>query len=126
MAGYVEGIDRTQATLFPDRLEDVVGADNPVRVIDAFVGALDLGELGFARAVPTTMGRPGYHPAVLLKLYVHGYLNRIPSSRRLEREAARNVELMWLTGRLAPDHSEQAVSAASTAFPPFRSTSIAM
>src|SRR3712207_4880525 len=104
MAGYVEGVDRTQATLFPDRLEDLVGADNPVRVIDAFVGALDLGELGFARAVPTTMGRPCYHPAVLLKLYVYGYLNRIASSRRLEREAARNVELMWLTGRLTPDH----------------------
>ena len=104
MAGYVEGVDRTQATLFPDRLDDLVGADNPVRVIDAFVEALDLRELGFARAVPTTMGRPCYHPAVLLKLYVYGYLNRIPSSRRLEREAARNVELMWLTGRLAPDH----------------------
>jgi transposase len=104
MAGYVEGVDRTQATLFPDRLDDFVDADNPVRVVDAFVDALDLRELGFSRAVPTTMGRPGYHPAVLLKLYVYGYLNRIASSRRLEREAARNVELMWLTGRLAPDH----------------------
>jgi transposase len=104
MAGYVEGVDRTQATLFPDRLEDYVGEDNPVRVVDAFVEALDLRELGFTRSVPTTMGRPGYHPAVLLKLYVYGYLNRIASSRRLEREAARNLELMWLTGRLAPDH----------------------
>jgi transposase len=104
MAGYVEGVDRTQVTLFPDRLEDYVGEDNPVRVVDAFVEALDLRELGFTRSVPTTMGRPGYHPAVLLKLYVYGYLNRIASSRRLEREVARNLELMWLTGRLAPDH----------------------
>src|ERR687893_131217 len=104
MAGYVEGVDRGQATLFPDRLDDFVDADNPVRVIDAFVDALDLRDLGFVRALPTIMGRPGYHPAVLLKLYVYGYLNRIASSRRLEREAARNVELMWLTGRLAPDH----------------------
>src|SRR3712207_4040472 len=104
MAGYVEGADRNQATLFPDRLDDFVGADNPVRVVDAFVDALDLRELGFTRAAPALTGRPGYHPAVLLKLYVYGYLNRIASSRRLEREAARNVELMWLTGRLAPDH----------------------
>jgi transposase len=104
MAGYIEGVDRSQATLFPDRLDDFVDADNSVRAIDAFVDALDLRELGFARALPTTMGRPGYHPAVLLKLYVYGYLNRIGSSRRLEREAARNVELMWLTGRLVPDH----------------------
>jgi transposase len=104
MAGYVEGVDRNQATLFPDRLDDFGDADNPVRVADAFVDALDLGELGFSRAVAASIGRPGYHPAVLLKLYVYGYLNRIASSRRLEREAARNVELMWLTGRLAPDH----------------------
>jgi transposase len=104
MAGYVEGVDRGQATLFPDRLDDVVEADNPVRVVDAFVDALDLRELGFSRAAPAATGRPGYHPAVLLKLYVYGYLNRIASSRRLEREALRNVELMWLTGRLAPDH----------------------
>ena len=104
MAGYVEGVDRGQATLFPDRLDDVVDADNPVRVIDALVDALDLHELGFARALPTAMGRPGYHPALLLKLYVYGYLNRVASSRRLEREAGRNVELMWLTGRLVPDH----------------------
>src|SRR3546814_15838260 len=105
MAGSVEGVDRGQATLFPDRLEDFVDEHNPVRVVDALVDALDLRELGFARAVPTTLGRSGYHPAVLLKLYVYGYLNRIPSSRRLEREASRNVELMWLTGRLAPDHT---------------------
>ena len=104
MTGYVEGADRNQATLFPDRLDDFVGTDNPVRVVDAFVDALDLGELGFTRAAPASTGRPGYHPAVLVKLYVYGYLNRIASSRRLEREAARNVELMWLIGRLAPDH----------------------
>ena len=104
MAGYVEGVDRTQATLCPDRLDNFVDADHPVRVVDAFVEALALRELGFARATAASTGRPGYHPAVLLKLYIYGYLNRIASSRRLEREAARNVELMWLTGRLAPDH----------------------
>jgi transposase len=104
MAGYVEGVERTQAMLFPDRLDDFVDCDNPVRVVDAFVDALDLRELGFTRAAPASTGRPGYHPAMLLKLYVYGYLNRIASSRRLEREAARNVELMWLTGQLAPDH----------------------
>jgi transposase len=84
-------------------LDDYVCEDNPVRVIDAFVDELDFATLGFERAVPADTGRPGYHPAVLLKLYIYGYLNRIPSSRRLEREAQRNVELMWLTGRLAPD-----------------------
>jgi transposase len=104
MTGYVEGVDRAQTTLFPDRLEDYVAGDNPVRVVDAFVEALDLRDLRFARAVPKSMGRPGYHPGTLLKLYIYGYLNRIQSSRRLEREAARNVELMWLTGRLVPDH----------------------
>src|SRR3712207_6755647 len=104
MAGYVEGFDRTQAMLFPDRLDDFVDSNNPVRVVDAFVDALDLRELGFTRAAAASIGRPGYHPAVLLKLYIYGYLNRIASSRRLEREAARNVELMCLTGRLAPDH----------------------
>src|SRR5918997_456106 len=104
MAGYVEGVERGQATLFPDRLDDFIEADNPVRVVDAFVDALDLRELGFSRAAPAPTGRPGYHPGVLLKLYVYGYLNRVASSRRLEREAQRNVELMWLTGRLAPDH----------------------
>lgn len=104
MAGYVEGVDRSQATFLPDRLDDFVDANNPVRVVDAFVDALDLRGLGFVRAVPSSTGRPGYHTAVLLKLYVYGYLDRIPSSRRLEREAGRNVELMWLTGRLIPDH----------------------
>jgi transposase len=90
--------------LFPERLEDYVAEDNPVRVIDVFVDELDLGQLGFGGVVPEATGRPGYHPSVLLKLYVYGYLNRVQSSRRLEREAGRNVEVMWLTGRLVPDH----------------------
>ncbi len=103
MKRFVEGEDRRQATLLPDCIEDYVSEENPVRVIEAFVAALDLAELGFEGVVPERTGRPGYHPATLLKLYVYGYLNRIPSSRRLEREAGRNLELMWLTGRLAPD-----------------------
>jgi len=104
MKRFIEGLDRGQGTLFPEHLEDWVGEDNPVRVIDVFVDELDLGGLGFDRVQPETTGRPGYHPAVLLKLYIYGYLNRVQSSRRLEREAGRNVEVMWLTGRLAPDH----------------------
>jgi len=104
MKRFIEGIDRGQSTLFPERLEDWVGEDNAVRVIDVFVDELDLGGLGFDRVRPEATGRPGYHPAMLLKLYVYGYLNRVQSSRRLEREAGRNVEVMWLTGRLAPDH----------------------
>lgn len=104
MSGYIEGTDRGQATLFPDRLEDWIGEDNPVRVIDLFVDEIDLSQLGFARACPASTGWPGYHPSVLLKLFIYGYLNRVPSSRALEREAGRNVEVMWLTGRLAPDH----------------------
>jgi transposase len=104
MKRFVEGVDRSQSTLFPDRLEDWIGADNPVRVVDVFVDELDLGGLGFGRVEPLATGRPGYHPAALLKLYIYGYLNRVQSSRRLEREAGRNVEVMWLTGRLVPDH----------------------
>jgi len=104
MKRFVEGVDRGQSTLFPDRLEDWVGTDNAVRVIDAFVEALDLAELGFWRVDPKATGRPSYHPSVLLKLYIYGYLNRVQSSRRLEREAGRNVEVIWLTGRLVPDH----------------------
>jgi len=104
MKRFIEGIDRGQSTLFPERLEDWVGEDNAVRVIDVFVDELDLGGLGFDRVRPEATGRPGYHPAMLLKLYVYGYLNRVQSSRRLERDAGRNVEVMWLTGRLAPDH----------------------
>ncbi|MPZ12478.1 MAG: IS1182 family transposase, partial [Kiloniellaceae bacterium] len=104
MRRFVEGLDRGQSTLFPDCLEDWVGEENPVRMIDVFVDELELGGLGFGRVDPKATGRPSYHPAVLLKLYVYGYLNRVQSSRRLEREAGRDVEVMWLTGRLAPDH----------------------
>jgi transposase len=104
MKRFVEGVDRAQGSMFPERLEDWIGADNPVRVIDVFVDELDLGGLGFDRVEPRETGRPGYHPSDLLKLYIYGYLNRVQSSRRLEREAGRNVEVMWLTGRLAPDH----------------------
>lgn len=103
MGRFVEGEDRSQPTLLPSCLDDYVGEDNPARVIDVFVDELDLGELGFA-VTPAATGRPAYHPGTLLKLYVYGYLNRVPSSRRLEREAGRNVEVMWLTGKLAPDH----------------------
>jgi transposase len=99
MRRFVEGIDRAQSTLFPE-----FGEDNPVRVIDVFVDELDLAELGFSGVEPEATGRPSYHPSVLLKLYIYSYLNRVQSSRRLEREALRNVEVMWLTGRLAPDH----------------------
>jgi transposase len=104
MRRFIEGEDRSQSTLFPDRLEDWINEDNPVRVVDVFVDELDLGGLGFVRVAPRETGRPGYHPSVLLKLYIYGYLNRVQSSRRLERESGRNVEVMWLTGRLAPDH----------------------
>ena len=103
MKRFVEGEDRTQVTLLPECLDDYVDAENAVRVIEVFVDELDLGELGFVGVEPLATGRPSYHPAVLLKIYIYGYLNRIQSSRRLEREAQRNVELMWLTGRLRPD-----------------------
>lgn len=101
MSRFIEGSDRRQRMLLPDCIDDYVAEDSPVRVVDIFVGELDLGELGFEGAAVT--GRPGYHPATMLKLYVYGYLNQVQSSRRLEREAGRNVELMWLTGKLAPD-----------------------
>jgi transposase len=104
MKRFVEGVDRGQTTLFPDCLEDWIAEDNPVRVIDVFVDELDLADLGFSGAAPEATGRPSYHPSVLLKLYIYGYLNRVQSSRRLEREAGRNVEVMWLTGHLASDH----------------------
>src|SRR4249920_328532 len=103
MKRFIEGEHRNQTTLLPECLDDYIAEDNPVRAIDAFVEELDLMQLGFAGADPAVTGRPAYHPAVLLKIYIYGYLNRIGSSRRLEREAQRNVELMWLTGRLAPD-----------------------
>jgi len=104
MKGFVEGADRGQSTFLPECLDDWIGEDNPVRVIDAFVEALDLAELGFDGVEPEATGRPSYHPSVLLRLYIYGYLNRVQSSRRLEREAGRNFEVMWLLGRLAPDH----------------------
>ena len=104
MRRFVEGIDRAQSTLFPECLEDCIDESNPVRVIDAFVEELDLLGLGFDGVAPEVTGRPSYHPSALLKLYIYGYLNRVQSSRRLEHEAGRNVEVMWLTRRLAPDH----------------------
>ena len=102
MSGFIKGEDRHQATLFPERLDDYVAEDSPVRVIDVFIDDLDISGLGFKTQANDT-GRPAYHPTTMLKVYVYGYLNRVQSSRRLEREAQRNVELMWLTGRLAPD-----------------------
>jgi transposase len=103
MKRFVVGDDRSQSTLFPERLDEYLGEDNPVRAIDVLVDELDLGELGFSGVKPEATGRPAYHPATLLKIYVYGYLNRVQSSRRLERECQRNVELLWLTGRLMPD-----------------------
>src|SRR6267378_1801407 len=103
MKRYVVGQDRSQSTLFPEVRDDYIAEDNPVRVVDVFVDELDLKDLDFDGAEPEATGRPSYHPATLLKIYIYGYLNRIQSSRRLERETQRNVELMWLSGRLAPD-----------------------
>jgi transposase len=103
MGRFIEGADRRQATLLPDTIEDYVGDENPVRVIDAFVEMLDLADLGFDGVIPEETGRPSYHPATMLKIYVYGYLNQVQSSRGLERECHRNLELIWLTGRLAPD-----------------------
>src|SRR5262252_2548939 len=103
MKRFVEGEDRRQGALLPHCLDDYVTENNPVRVIEAFIDELDLVTLGFDGVVPEITGRPAYHPATLLKIYLYGYLNRVQSSRRLERETQRNIELMWLTGRLAPD-----------------------
>ena len=103
MAGFIEGLDRGQCSMFPARLDDYVAEDNPVRAVDAFIDGLDLAALGFANTVPADTGRPGYRPATMLKIYVYSYLNRIPASRRIERECQRNIELIWLTGQLAPD-----------------------
>src|SRR5437773_8178545 len=103
MHRFIDGEDRMQRALLPHSLEDYVGEENPVRVIEVFIDELDLAALGFAGMTPAATGRPAYHPATLLKIYLYGYLNRIQSSRRLEREAQRNIELMWLVGRLAPD-----------------------
>src|SRR5207237_1463148 len=99
----IDGEDRMQQALLPHSLEDYVGEENPVRVIEVFIDELDLAVLGFSGMTPAVTGRPAYHPSTLLKIYLYGYLNRVQSSRRLEREAQRNIELMWLTGRLAPD-----------------------
>src|SRR6187401_3038282 len=104
MKRFIEGQDRSQVTLLPECLDDYLAEDNPVRVVDVFVDELSLEKLGFEGAQPAATGRPSYHPSVLLKLYIYGYLNQVQSSRRLEREAGRNVEAMWLLGRLAPDH----------------------
>lgn len=104
MKRFVEGADRSQSMLLPECLDDWIDDENPVRVIDAFVDALDLAALGFGGVDPAATGRPAFHPSVLLKLYIYGYLNRVQSSRRLEREAGRNLELLWLLGRLVPDH----------------------
>ena len=104
MRRFVEGLDRGQSTRFPECLEDWIGEDNPVRVINVFVDELDLAERGFSVVDPQMTGRPSYHPSALLKLYIYGYLNQVQSSRRLERDAGRNVEVIWLTGRLVPGH----------------------
>jgi transposase len=103
MHRFIDGEDRLQQALLPHSLEDYVEEENPVRVIEAFIDELDLAGLGFSGMTPAATGRPAYHPSTLLKIYLYGYLNRLQSSRRLEREAQRNIELMWLTGRLAPD-----------------------
>src|SRR6185369_8541863 len=103
MRRFVEGADRGQWTLLPECLDDFIDESNPVRVVDAFVDALNLRKLGFDGVVPEATGRPSYHPSGLLKLYIYGYLNRIQSSRRLEREAGRNLEVIWLLRRLTPD-----------------------
>src|SRR5271154_5641911 len=104
MQGFVQGADRQQTTLLPECLDDWIDESNPVRAVDVFVDALELRDLGFEGVDPAATGRPAYHPSAMLKLYIYGYLNRVQSSRRLEREAGRNLEVMWLTGRLVPDH----------------------
>src|ERR1700692_2173189 len=103
MHRFIDGEDRMQPALLPHSLEDYVSEENPVRVIEVFIDELDLAGLGFSGMTPAATGRPAYPPSRLLKIYLYGYLNRVQSSRRLEREAQRNIELMWLTGRLAPD-----------------------
>lgn len=103
MPRFVEADSRAQATLFPERIDDYIDEDNPVRAIEAFVDMLDLEGIGFQGMMPKMTGRPAYHPSTMLKLYIYGYLNRIQSTRRLEQETGRNLELMWLLGRLRPD-----------------------
>ena len=104
MTRFIEGENRFQATLFPQRLDEYIADDNPVRVIEAFVNRLDLKDLGFERAEPSEMGRPAYDARVMLKIYVYGYMNRLNTTRVLEQETHRNVDLLWLTGWLKPDH----------------------
>src|ERR1700693_4313256 len=103
MKRFIQGADRTQVSLLPECVHGYVSEDNPVRVIEGFVEQLDLREMGFESVDPEATGRPAYHPSVLLKIYIYGYLNRVQSSRRLEHETQRNIELIWLTGRLMPD-----------------------
>tara|TARA_R110001599_G_scaffold303331_1_gene509207 strand:+ start:1252 stop:1551 length:300 start_codon:yes stop_codon:yes gene_type:complete len=96
MSGFIRGESRQQSALFPESLDDYISEDNPAGLLDAFVDSLNLGALGFDRVKPAPTGRPAYHPSILLKIYIYGYLNRIQSSRRLERETQRNIELIWL------------------------------
>ena len=117
MTRFVVGEDRNQSTLFPERLEDHLAEDNPVRAIDVFVDELELAGLGFGGVEPEATGRPAYHPATLLKIYVYGYLNRVQSSRRLERECQRNIELVWLTSQRATTGWRETISPLS-ALPP--------
>jgi transposase len=102
--GYVEGVSREQVLMFPEVMDDYVSAENPVRFVDAWVDRLAMGELGFSKAEPEELGRPAYDPRDLLKLYIYGYVNEIRTSRKLERETKRNLELMWLIRKLKPDH----------------------
>ena len=117
MKRFIQGEHRGQGTLLPESLDDYVSDTNPVRVVDVFVDELDLVNLGFEGVIPADTGRPAYHPAILLKIYIYSYLNRLQSSRRLEREARRNVELMWLTGRLMADSRPSPTSEKTTARP---------
>src|SRR2546430_15359642 len=118
MKRFVEGADRGQSTLLPECLDEWVEESNSVRVVDCFVDGLDLTDLGFEGVEPAATGRPAYHPSVLLKLYIYGYLNRVQSSRRLEREAGRNLEVIWLLGRLVPDDKTDSAIATATASSP--------
>src|SRR3979411_2032826 len=115
MKGFVQGADRQQTTLLPECLDDWVDESNPVRAVDVFVDALELRDLGFDGVDPAATGRPAYHPSPMLKLYIYGRLNRVQSSRRLEREAGRNLEVVCRTGRLAPEHKTIATSARTMA-----------
>lgn len=123
MAGFVDGTDREQMTLFPAQLGDYVAEDNPVRAVDVFVDNLDLDKLGFIRVQPLDLGRPGYDPRMMLKLYIYGYLNRVPSSRQLERECQRNIEVIWLLGNLRRT-SRPSLTFARTTVRPFEKSAV--